>query len=177
VNLPTKTWLKGAAALILVAVGVGFIASRLHASWRSGEEGAKVWFYDQSEKRLYEAPRDTIPPDKGIGGPSGDGVRAVVVAFQGEQSDPRKRRIAYLETHTPALKQLLDRAQASRASGGAFMERIPPRDSDYFRTNTLVKRVEETAWHLTGSAEGRAVMPEWQSWRGPDGQPPIVCVP
>ena len=170
-------WLEVAAAVILAAAGVGLIASHLQAAWRSGEEGAKVWFYDQSERRLYEAPRDTVPPDKGIGGPSGDGVRAVVVSFRPEQSDPHKRRIAYLETHTPALKQLLDRARTAHAAGRAFTERIPPRDSDYFRTNTLVKRVEETEWHLTGSPEGRAVMSEWQSWRGPDGQPPIVCVP
>ena len=176
-SLPTNMLLKVATAVILAAVGVGFIASHLHAAWRSGEECAKVWFYDQSEKRLYEAPRDTVPPDKGIGGPSEDGVRAVVVAFRGEQSDLHKRRIAYLETHTPALKQLLDRARDAHAAGRAFMERIPPRDSNYFRTNTLVKRVEETEWHLTGSAEGRAVMSEWQSWRGSGGQPPIVCVP
>ena len=176
-SLSTKTWLKVAAAVILAAIGVGFVASHLRAAWRSGEEGAKVWFYDQSEKRLYEAPRDTIPPEEGIGGPGGDGVRAVVVAFRGEQSDPRKRRIAYLETHTPALKELLDRARAAHAAGRAFMERIPPRDSDYFCTNTLVKRVEEAEWHLIGSSEGRAVMSEWRSWRGPDGQPPIVCVP
>ena len=176
-SLQTKTLLKVAAALILAAISVGFIASRLHAAWNTGEEGAKVWFYDESEKRLYEAPRDTVPPDRGIGGRSGDGLRAVVVAFRGEQSDPRKWRIAYLETHTPALKQLLDRARAARASGRVFKERIPPRESDYFRTNTLVKRAGESEWHPTSSAEGLGIMSEWRSWHGANGQPPIVCVP
>ena len=177
VSLPIKSCLKLAVAVILAGVGVVFIARQLHGAWRSGEAGAKVWFYDQGEKRLYETPRDTVPPDKGVGGPSGDGVRAVVVAFPDEQLDARKRRIAYLVTYSPPLKQLLDRALAARASGRSFNERIPPRDSSYFRTNMLVRRVGEPEWHPAGSAEGHAIMSEWRSWRGSNGQPPIVCLP
>jgi hypothetical protein len=104
-------------------------------------------------------------------------VRAVVVAFRAEQSDPRKRRIAYLESCTPELKDLLEKVQAARASGQAFKGRIPARDSDYFQTNSLVKGPAESVWHASNSPEGRRVMTEWRSWRGPDGQPPVVCVP
>jgi len=172
-----RTFLKFAAAVVLALVAVAFVSKRVGGCRKTGEDGATVWFYDQSEKRFYEVPRDTIPPHKGIGGRSGDGVRAVVVAFRGEQSDPRKRRIAYLENYTPELKDLLEKVQASRASKQAFKGRIPARDSEYFRTNSLVKRPEESEWHASSSPEGRRVMAEWRSWRGPDGQPPLVCVP
>ena len=172
-----RTVLKFAAAVVLALVAVAFVSKRVGGCRKTGEEGATTWFYDQSEKRLYEVPRDTIPPHKGIGGHSGDGVRAVVVAFRAEQSEPRKRRIAYLETYTPEFKDLLDKVQAARASRQAFKGRIPSRDSEYFQTNCLVKGPEESEWHTSRSPEGRRVMAEWRSWRGPDGQPPVVCVP
>ena len=170
-------FLKLIVAAVLAAAAVAFVSKRISGLRKSGEEVATTWFYDQSEKRLYQVPRDTIPPDKGIGGRSGDGVRAVVVAFRGDTGDPRKRRIAYLETCTPELKDLLEKAQAARASGHAFKERLPERNSEYFQTNSLVKGPDETEWHASNSPEGRRAMMAWRSWRGPDGQPPIVCVP
>ena len=88
-----------------------------------------------------------------------------------------KRQIAYLETCTQELKDLLDKVRAARASGQAFKGRIPARDSEYFQTNSLIKGPEETEWHASSSPEGRRTMTEWRSWRGPDGQPPVVCVP
>ena len=166
----------GLTAVVAVAA-VAFVSKQVVGFRKTGEEGASVWFYDQSEKQLYEVPRDTIPPDKGIGGPAGDGVRAVVVAFRAEQRDPGKRRIAYLETCTPELKDVLEKVKAARVSGQGFQGRIPTRDSDYFQTNSLVKTVEESGWHWSDSPEGRKVMAEWRSWRGPDGQQPVVCVP
>ena len=172
-----RTYLKLAAAAVLAIVAVAFVSKRVGGLRKTGEEGATIWFYDQSERRLYEVPRDTIPPHKGIGGPSGDGVRAVVVAFRSEQSDPSKRRIAYLESCTPELKDLLEMIRAARASGQAFKGRIPSHDSDYFQTNSLVKGLEETEWHASSSSEGRRAMTAWRSWRGPDGQPPVACLP
>ena len=163
--------------LVLALVALAFVSKQVGGCRKTGEEGATTWFYDQSEKRLYEVSRNTIPPHKGIGGPSGDGVRAVVVAFRAEQGGPRKRRIAYLESYTPELKDLLEKVQAARASGQAFKGRIPARDSEYFQTNSLVKGLAETEWHASSSLEGRRAMTEWRSWRGPDGQPPVVCVP
>jgi hypothetical protein len=144
-----RTFLRFAVAVALAVVAMGFVSKRVGGFRRTGEEGATTWFYDQSEQRLYEVPRDTIPPHKGIGGPSGDGVRAVVVAFRAEQDDPRKRRIAYLETCTPELKDLLEEVQAARASGQPLKGRMPLRDSDFFQTNTLVKGLEETEWHAS----------------------------
>ncbi len=163
--------------MVLALVAVAFVSRRVSGLRETGEEGATIWFYDQSERRLYEVPRDTIPPDKGIGGPGGDGVRAVVVAFRAQQSDPSKRRIAYLETCTPELKDLLEQIRAARASAQAFKGRIPAHDSDYFQTNSLVNGLEETEWHASSSPEGRRAMTAWRSWRGPDGQPPVACLP
>ncbi len=172
-----RAFFKFAGAIVLVVVAVVFVARRVSSFRQSGEQNARVWFYDQSEKRLYEVPRETVPPDKGIGGPSGDGVRAVVVAYRSEQKDPAKRRIAYLETCTPDLKALLEKVEAAHAKGQAFTGHVPGRSSAYFQTNSLVKSVDETDWHTSNSSEGRRVMTEWRSWRGPDGQPPVVCVP
>jgi hypothetical protein len=75
------------------------------------------------------------------------------------------------------LIELLDRVQAARASRQPFNGRVLARDSEYFRTNSLVKGSEESEWHASSSPEGRRAMTDWRSWRGPDGQPPVVCVP
>ena len=173
----TRVFLKFGVAAVLAVLAVTFVTQRVGRFRNHGEDGAAVWFYDQSEKRLYEAPRDTIPPAEGIGGPRGDGVRAIVVAFRAEQGDPRKRRIAYLETNTPELKTLLEKIKAARAVGQAFAGPVPARDSDYFLTNSLVKSPAESEWHASNSPEGQQLTTAWRSWRGPDGQPPIVCVP
>lgn len=177
VSPQTQTLLKLAAAIALAIAAMAFVGKRIGGFRKTGEAAATTWFYDQSEKRLYEVPRDTIPPHKGIGGLSGDGVRAVVVAFRAERSDPGKRRIAYLEMFTPELKDLLEKVQAARAYGQVFKGHIPARDSEFFLTNSLVKGPEEIEWHASNSPEGRRVMAEWKSWRGPDGQPPVVCAP
>jgi hypothetical protein len=79
-------------------------------------------------------------------------------------------------TH-PELKTLLDRVRTARAAGRPFDGRIPTRDSDYFQTNTLVSRADETIWQPTSSAEGQRIMSEWRSWRGPDGQEPVLSTP
>jgi hypothetical protein len=173
----TKAQLKLVLVLVLTAACVWFVARRAGRFWHTGEQGAQVWFYDQSEQRLYAAPTDTLPPDDGVGGKGADGVRAVVVAFRGETPDPQKRRIAYLETYTPELKALLAEVQAARSAGKPFAGRIPPRDSDYFQTNTLVKSADEGDWHFLSSAEGRKLTTAWRTWRGPAGQPPMVCAP
>jgi hypothetical protein len=177
VTLETKVRLKLAAVVVLTATCVWFVARRAGRFWQSGEQGAQVWFYDQSERELYRAANHTLPPDHGIGGKAADGVRAVVVAFRGDTADPRTRRIAYLETYTPELKALLEQVQAAHRAGKPFAGRVPSRDSDYFQTNTLVKSADEGDWHFLSSAEGRELTTAWRTWRGPAGQPPMVCAP
>jgi hypothetical protein len=169
--------LRLAAAVAVAVVAVAFVSKRVGGFRRIGEEGATAWFYDLSEKRLYEVSRETLPPHERVGGPSGDGVRAVVVASRSEHNDPSRRRIAYLETYTPELKALLEKVKAAHASGKPFGGTVPARHSDYFQINALVRGPEEAEWHTSGSPEGRRAMTEWRSWRGPDGQPPVVCAP
>ena len=172
-----KAVLKPTAVVLLVVPALAFVISRTSSLRRTGDQNARVWFYDQSEKRLYAASPDIFPPDRGIGGKKDDGVRAIVVAFRGAQSGARSRRIAYLQTYTPELKTLLDRVRAARAAGRPFEGRVPSRDSDYFQINTLVSRPEGTEWHPSSTPEAQRIMSEWRSWRGPDGQPPVVCAP
>lgn len=176
-NPQFKTLLKISAVVLLAAAALGFFLHRGRILFKNGDQTATVWFYDQSEKRLYSVPATTQPPHKGIGGKSGDGVRAIVVSFPAGPNAPRQRRIAYLETYTPELKDLLDRVQAAHAAGKPFAGLLPGRSSDFFQTNTLVKRQEEAHWHPLNSPEGHQVTSEWRSWKGPQGQAPAICVP
>jgi hypothetical protein len=169
--------LQLAGTVLLATVGIAWVTARVNSARRNGEENSQVWFYDQSEKRIYTAASDIIPPHKGVGGQKDDGVRAVVVAFRGEQADPHKRRIAYLETYTPELKTLLESVRAARAAGQPSPGCVPARDSDFFQTNTLVRSPDEATWYPISSAAGQKLMSAWRSWRGPDGQSPVVCVP
>lgn len=169
----TKTVLAGAALLSAAIFGL----HRLRHALSTGEQGLSVWFYDESEQELYAAPRDTIPPHKGIGGKAGDGVRAVVVVCRAEKDDPSKRRIAYLETHAPDLKRVLDDVKAARAAGRAYDGQVPAPDSDFFQKNTLVRRPNETAWHDIAGPEGQKIMAEWRSWACSDGQATIISTP
>ena len=177
VNSQLKARLQ-VVAIILAAIGaMVFAISRVGALWQTGEQRAGVWFYDLSEKQLYSAPINTIPPHRGIGGKRGDGVRAIVVAFGAESKKSRERRIAYLEIYRPALKNLLDRVQAARAAGQPFTGTPPDRDSDFFQTNTLVKRLEESDWHPLNSPEAAKITSAWRAWRGAGGENPVICVP
>lgn len=173
----TRTIIKATLAGGLLVAGIALGISRIRHFATIGEEGVRVWFYDQSEQRLYAVPRETIPPHSGIGGAAGDGVRAIVVACRAEQGDPAKRRIAYLETYTPELKRILEGIRAARAAGRVYEGQIPARDSDFFQKNTLVRRPTEVVWHDVASAAGQKIMAEWRNWSGLDGQPLIVCAP
>lgn len=153
---------------------MAWLISRTAGQRQSGEQ---VWFYDESEKRLYPGNPETAPPDKGIGGKKNDGVRAIVVAFRISRVDSGNRRIAYLQTCTPELKTALEQARAARATGKPFDSRMLSRDSDFFQTNTLVKRPGESEWQPSNSPEAQRVMSEWHAWRGQDGQSPVLSVP
>jgi hypothetical protein len=172
-----KPWLKMALAVVLAGAAVGLVIQRVGAFARSGEEGARVWFYDQSERRLYAVPSDTLPPHEGIGGKSGDGVRAIAVAFGSQPGDPAKLRIAYLETYAPALKEALERIHEARIARKKYAGPLVSPESDFYQTNTLVKLPEDPGWSSLASPAGLAVTTRWRSWRGPGGEAPIICVP
>lgn len=177
-NPQIRTALKWSASILLATLAIGFVVRRGASFWHSGESGALVWFYDESEKQLYAAPVDIPPPHKGVGGSKNDGVRAFVVQLgSGDAKDPRTRRIAYLQTYTPELKSLLDNVQAAHASGKPFTGKIPARDSDFFQTNTLVRREQDANWHPSNTPEAKRITTEWRSWRGSNGEPPQPSTP
>jgi hypothetical protein len=174
-----RSWMiakKGSTVVLLLAAG-WFGISRFHRSMASGEQNLGVWFYDQSEQVLYVAPRDAIPPHKGIAGEAGDGVRAMVVICRADKDKPGQRRIAYLETHTPELKRILEDVRTARAAGRVYQGEIPSPDGEFSQKNTLVRRPDETAWHDLASPEAQTITTEWKSWSCSDGSPVIVSTP
>jgi hypothetical protein len=177
VSSQSKVLLKAVAIAALLTAGGALLFRQLREVSRTGEHGARVWFYDLSEKRLYPVARETIPPHQGIGGVKGDGVRAVVVAPKGKGDSVTARRIAYLESYTSELKKLLDDVTAARAAHRVYPGRLPSRDSDFFGANTMVRRVGDTTWHAASSEEGRRIKTEWRAWRVSEGQPLVFCMP
>ena len=165
------------AVIIVILVAMFFVVKRGRAFRASGEADERIWFYDQSGHRLYAVPADTLPPDDAVGGEFGDGVRAVVVAFKKNERDLRQLKIAYLESYTPELKGTLSKILAAQAAHKNYDGPVPARNSPYFQTNDLVKRLDETNWYAASSSEGQKIMSEWRSWRGPEGQRPLVSEP
>jgi hypothetical protein len=151
----------------LVFAGIVLLIVEVGKARRTGEEGATVWFYNEQSHRLYEAPRDAIPPENG-------GVRAMVVAPRDEMQN---RKIAYLETYAPPLRSLLGAVREAHNAGRPFLGAIPDRNSDFFQTNTLVRSLAETNWVPMSSGEGKKITQEWRSWRQPDGEGMIVRAP
>lgn len=154
--------MAAAAALIGLAGGL---------FWRFLQENAgdseKAYFYDLSEKKLFVADRSAIPPIRGINDAQADGVRAVVVATNGRAEDKAGRRIAYLETNSPELKQDLETARAN-----STVPAIARGAAQQFR---LVKRPDDRDWVSLATPEGEQIVSEWTTWGG--DQPPVVCNP
>lgn len=166
----------GAACALALAAGA-LVAARWRAIFPAGERGARTYFYDQSERRLYEVERGTVPPDVGIGGVAGDGVRAVVVAPAGEQSGRTEQRIAYLESYSPALHEQLAAIRDAKKQGrGAGVNRLGG-DDPFVLKNTLVRREHETEWHDMTTPQARTIVGEWVTWRDGAGKPLIVIAP
>ncbi len=170
-----SNFLKMGAVVVVFSVAIGFAISRGGALWKSGEGQASAWFYDLSEKKLYQAARENLPPHQGIGGKKGDGVRAVVVSWDAASTKNGEKRIAYLEMYTPELKKTLEEVQTARATGKPLAP--PAQESDFFHSNTLVKRVEDTQWQPLNTPEGAQITTEWRAWRGKNGESPMVAMP
>lgn len=153
-------------SIVILLVAAGW---RLWVAFRP-ESGPseKAWYYDLSEKKLFVADRGSIPPIRGMNDATADGVRAVVVAPPGKCDDKEARRIAYLETNAPELKQALD---AARASGSE-----PAISRGQAQSLRLVRRVTDAEWVSLATPEGEQIVSEW-AVPGPDGQSPAVCTP
>lgn len=168
-----KTLLLNTCAVLLISLAAVLGYSKVKQFRNTGEEGARVWFYDQGAQRLYPARRYLISPD----GDDDRRVRAMVIGFQGMGNEVSQLKIAYLEKYSPGLKGQLERAMAAHAARLPFKEKIPAKGSLEFDENMFVKRPGEAAWHSADTEEARRLMTEWRDWRGPSGQMPIISVP
>lgn len=125
------------------------------------------YFYDLSEKKLFAAPRESLPPIRGVNNAEEDAVRAVVIAPGGNPDDQSSRKIAYLEKYAPQLKQHLEKVRAGEAE---------PLSTKLRNGYRFVKRVEDEAWHPLNTSQGEKILTEWNV-AGPDGKYPVVCSP
>jgi hypothetical protein len=151
------------AAVLLGLAGFGF--TRFFS--RDTGISEKTFFYDLSEKKLFAAPREALPPIRGLNGDEEDAVRAVVISRSGNPDDKSSRSIAYLEKYGPELKRSLEEVRAGKA------EPLPSVVRNGYR---FVKRVEDAEWTRVNTPEGQAILNGWNV-PGPDGKFPVVCVP
>jgi hypothetical protein len=163
-SMNKATTVKLILALILL-VGAVFLFTRfLRQDTGIGET---EYFYDLSERKLFAAPRESLPPIRGINDGERDGVRAVVIAPGNDLENKAARRIAYLERYAPELIENLEKVRAGQA------EPLPTKIRNGYR---LVKRVEDPQWYPLNSPEGEKIVTEWNV-SGPDGSYPAVCAP
>ena len=91
--------------------------------------------------------------------------------------DPAHRRIAYLETYGPDLKQALDERQSARRQGRIYAGPSLKGDAPFVLKNTLVKRIDDPHWYDMTTPEARRIISEWRGWITPDGQLYAICFP
>jgi hypothetical protein len=151
------------AAALLAGAGLLFTRFLNH----NKSIGEREYFYDLSAQKLFPAPREALPPIRGLDNPEEDAVRAIVIAPGGNPNDKAARKIAYLEKYAPELKQHLAKVREGKA------EPLPSKARNGLR---FVKRVAEAEWHSLDSPEGETILAEWNV-PGPDGKYPVVCVP
>jgi hypothetical protein len=156
-------WAKILLALAALA-GAGYLWF-----WRADHGGTdQAFFYDLSEKRLFAAPRTSVPPIRGLNGSEPDAVRAVVISTNGQPERKETWKIAYLEKYSPELKRQMEEAQRS---GGS-----PALGRDEAMSHRFVRRLEEAEWYAMNTPEAEKIVTEW-STPGPDGVTPTVCSP
>ena len=133
----------------------------------------EAYFYDLDEHQLFVAPRGSIPPINGINGAAQAGVRAIVIATNGNPADKKNLTIAYLEKYSPETKKLFEEVRQARAEGRSEEGRI---DRRLVPGNTWVRRLDDTNWEPLDTPQGKSISSDWQK-PGPDGQLPTVCSP
>jgi hypothetical protein len=156
---------------IALLVGAGFRFARFFHERTSADGFA--YFYDLSERKLFVAPRTSVPPIRGINDGKLDGMRAVVISTSENPKDKASQRIAYLEKYATELKQQLEAMQSGQEPPGPSGSRISRGAAQSF---TFVRRLNDETWYEATSAEAEKIMTEWRV-PGPDGKTPLVCAP
>ena len=159
---------SNAIKLALAVALLGGAAVLLVRFLRQGDGiSEQTFFYDLSEKKLFAASREALPPIRGLNDAEEDAVRAVVVSVNSNPNDESSRKIAYLEKYAPEFKQQLEKVRAGQT------EPLPRGARNALR---FVRRVDDTQWHPVSTPEGEKILTEWNV-PGPDGKFPVVCVP
>ena len=154
--------------LVLAVALLGGATFLLVRFFRQGDGvSEQTYFYDLSEKKLFAASREALPPIKGLNNDEEDAVRAVVISVNADPKDKSGRKIAYLEKYAPEFKQQLEKVRAGQ---------VDPLPRGARNSLRFVRRVADTEWHPVSSPEGEKILTEWNV-PGPDGKFPAVCVP
>ena len=136
-----------------ITLGTVLVGASGVALWQvlgsSSRSDATIFFFDQSEEKLYRVSHGTTPPHAGTGGESGDGVRAIVLACPNDASHADDV-IAYLESFTA------EQADARRREAETG-EPIPGLTRDWIADNTLLRKLDDPNWHAASSADGLAI--------------------
>lgn len=144
----------------------GFLFTRFLRD--DGGVSEKAFFYDLSEKKLFKASRNLVPPIKGLNNAEEDAVRAVVVSVTGKPEDKSSWKIAYLEKYSPELKQQMETAQATGTS--------PAMGRGGAQAHRFIRRVDDPQWFPLNTPEAGQVLNELTQ-PGPNGITPVVCAP
>lgn len=162
--MSSSNTVKVVAAVVLFA-GAGFGFYRFFN--QESDISEQAYYYDLSEKQLFAASREALPPIRGVNDPEEDGVRAVVICVAGNPDDAANRSIAYLEKYGAELKQNLELVRAGKAE---------PLSSKIRNGLRFVKRLSDEQWHAANSPEGAKILNGWNI-AGSDGKYPVVCSP
>ena len=148
--------------MLLAAAALAFNFFRTHR-----EPVPMAYFYDLSERKLFTAPQDSVPPIVGTDGKIADAVRAVVYSPSGDCEKDQK--IAYLEKYSPELKRQFEAAKAAPNQDEPRMSRGAA------QLHTFVCRPGETNWFAANTQEGDIIIDEWRSAH--PGKNPTICIP
>ncbi len=105
-------------------IGVLLLAGLITLARHSSSTEAAVWFFDLNTGELFAAADSLLPPTLA---PSGDrtGNPAGVLAHVLRVDDGPELRIAFLETYTPAARELLQRnASGMTQPGGEWIQQL-----------------------------------------------------
>ena len=158
----------------LTLAGVLFaLAILFFVLFASPKREALQYFYDESEQQLFTARADSIPPIKGINDDQFDGVRAIVIAPEGQCGDKSARRIAYLEKWSPQFKQHLEAAKRAKAAGQSVPNIV---DRSQRKFHRFVRREDSPQWYSLNTDQAAKIIAALRT-KDAQGRIPKPCTP